>query len=228
MFFLEFSCVFYDPSVRFSSVAQLCPTLCRPHESQHARPPYPSPSPRVHSDSHPSSRWCYPAISSSVVPFSSCPRSFPASGFSSESALCIRWPKCWSFSFSISPSYEYSGLIFFRIDWFDLRAVEGTVKSLLQHHSGIHHHVWNRQLGRSCSVTQGAQPPAPWQPRGVGWGVEVGGRLRGQGTCVYLWSIHARGQGTCVYSWSIHVVVWQKPTRCKAMILQLEVNFKKE
>ena len=65
-------------SVQFSPVAQSCPTL-RPHESQHARPPCPSPTPRVHSDSHPSSRWCHQAISSSVVPFSSCPQSLPAS-----------------------------------------------------------------------------------------------------------------------------------------------------
>ena len=55
--------------------------------------------------------------------------------FSNESALCIRWPKYWSFSFSISPSNEYSGLIFFRIDWFDLFAVQGTLRSLLQQHS---------------------------------------------------------------------------------------------
>ena len=55
--------------------------------------------------------------------------------FSNESVLCIRWPKYWSFSFSISPSNEYSGLISFRIDWFDLLAVQGTLKSLLQHHS---------------------------------------------------------------------------------------------
>ena len=56
-------------------------------------------------------------------------------GFSSKSALCIRWPKYWSFSFSISPSNEYSGLISFRIDWWDLLAVQGTLESLLQHHS---------------------------------------------------------------------------------------------
>ena len=55
--------------------------------------------------------------------------------FSNESALRIRWPKCWSFSFSISPSNEYSGLISFRIDWFDLLVVQGTLESLLQHHS---------------------------------------------------------------------------------------------
>ena len=66
-------------SVQFSSVAQLCLTL-QPHESQHARPPCPSPTPRVHPNSCASSRWCHPAISSSVVPFSSCPQSLPASG----------------------------------------------------------------------------------------------------------------------------------------------------
>ena len=64
----------------------------RPHESQHARPPCPSPTPRVHSDSRPSSQWCHPAVSSSVVPFSSCPQSLPASVFSSESTLRVRWP----------------------------------------------------------------------------------------------------------------------------------------
>ena len=55
--------------------------------------------------------------------------------FSDESVLCIRWPRYWSFSFSISPSNEYSGLISFRMDWLDLLAVQGTLKSLLQHHS---------------------------------------------------------------------------------------------
>ena len=65
-------------SVQFSSVSQLCPTLW-PHESQHARPPCPSPSPGVHSDSRPSSQWCHSAISSSIVPFSSCPQSLQAS-----------------------------------------------------------------------------------------------------------------------------------------------------
>ena len=66
-------------SVEFSSVAQLCPTL-QPHESQHARPPCPSPTPEVHSNSCPLSQWCHPAISSSVIPFSSCPQSLPALG----------------------------------------------------------------------------------------------------------------------------------------------------
>ena len=73
--------------------------------------------------------------SSSVIPFSSCLQSFPASVFSNESALPIRWPKYWSFSFSIGPSNEYSGLISFRMDWLDLLAVQGILKSLLQLHS---------------------------------------------------------------------------------------------
>ena len=76
-----------------------------------------------------------PPISSSVVPFCSCFQSFPASVFSNESVLRIRWPKYWSFSFSISLSNEYSGLISFRTDWLDLLAVQGTLKSLLQNHS---------------------------------------------------------------------------------------------
>ena len=107
----------------------------RPHESQHARPPCPSPTLGVHPDPRPSSQWCHPAISSSVVPFSSCPQSLPASVFSNESTLRMRRPKYWSFSFSISPSKEISGLISFRMDWLDLLAVQGTLKSLLQHHS---------------------------------------------------------------------------------------------
>ena len=106
-----------------------------PHELQHARTPCPSPTLRVHSNLSPLSQWCHPAISSSVVPFSSCPESLPASVFSNESTLHMRWSKFWSFSFSISPSKEHSGLISFRMDWLDLLAVQGTLKSLLQHHS---------------------------------------------------------------------------------------------
>ena len=105
----------------------------RLHESQHARPPCPSPTPGVHSDSCPSSQWRHPAISSSVVPFSSCLQSLPASVFSNESTLCVRWPKYWSFS--IIPSKEHPGPISFRMDWLDLLVVQGTLKSLLQHHS---------------------------------------------------------------------------------------------
>ena len=95
----------------------------RPHESQHARPPCPSPTPGVYPNSCPSSWWCHPGISSSVVPFSSCPQSLPASESSNESTLHMRWPQYWSFSFSISTSNEHPGLISFRMDWLDLLAV---------------------------------------------------------------------------------------------------------
>ena len=222
---LEFSSVQFSWSVMSDSL--------QPHESQHARPPCPSPTPGVHSKSYPSSWWCHPATSASVVPFSSypqsllasesCPVSRPfASGgqtvgasasasvlpivnahsacsvqfssvaqscptlcdpmncstpgfpvlhhlleltqthvhwvgmlsndlilccpflllpsifpsirvFSNESALRIRGPKYWSFSLIVSPSNEYSGLISCRIDYFDLLAGQGTLKSLLQH-----------------------------------------------------------------------------------------------
>ena len=124
--------------VQFSSVQfsrSVVSDSLRPHESQHARPPCPSPTPGVHSDSRPSCPWCHPAISSSVVPFSSCPQSLPASVFSKESTLHMRWPKYWSFSFSVSPSNEHPGLISFRMDCLDLLAVQGTLKSLLQHYS---------------------------------------------------------------------------------------------
>ena len=108
----------------------------QPHELKHARLPCSSPSPRDCPSSSSLSWWCHPAISSSVIPSSSCLQSFPASGsLPVESALHIRWPKYWSFIFSISPYNEYSGLISFRIDCFDLFAVQGTLKSLLQHHS---------------------------------------------------------------------------------------------
>ena len=108
----------------------------QPHELQHARPPCPSPTPGVHPNPSPSSRWCHPTISSSVVSFSSCSQSFPASGsFPVSLALLIGWPKYWSFSVSITPSNEHPGLISFRMDRLDLLAVQGTLKSLLQHHS---------------------------------------------------------------------------------------------
>ena len=123
----QFSSVQFSRSVMSDSL--------QPHESQYARPPCPSPTPGVHSDSRPSSQWCHPAISSSVIPFSSRPQCLPASVFSNESTLHMRWPKYWSFSFSISPSKEHLRLISFRMDWLDLLAVQGTLKSLLQHHS---------------------------------------------------------------------------------------------
>ena len=106
-----------------------------PHQPQHARPPCPSQTPRVYSNPCPSSQWCHPAIIL-CCPLLLLPPVPPSIRvFSNESALCMRWPKYWSFSFSISPSNEHPGLISLRMDWLDLLAVQGTLKSLLQHHS---------------------------------------------------------------------------------------------
>ena len=127
---------------QFSSVTLLCPTL-QTHGLQHARLPCLSPTPEAYSKSCPLSQWCHATISFSIIPFSSRLQSFTASGsFSNESVLCIRWPKYWSFNFSISPSNEYWGLISFRIDWLVLLAVQGTLKSLLQHHSSKASVLW--------------------------------------------------------------------------------------
>ena len=90
---------------------------------------------QVHSNSRPSSQWCHPTISSSVVPFFATPIPPSIRVFSNESTLCMRWPKYWSFSFSIIPSKKIPGLISFRMDWLDLFAGQGTLKSRLQHHS---------------------------------------------------------------------------------------------
>ena len=105
-----------------------------PHELQHPRPPCPSPAPGVYSNSCPLSQWCHPTISS-CHPLLLPPSIFPSIRvFANESALRVRWPKYWSFSFSISPCNEYSGLVSFRMDSLDLLAIQGTLKSLLQHH----------------------------------------------------------------------------------------------
>ena len=107
----------------------------RPHESQHASPPCPSPTPRIYSNSCPSSVipsshliFCRPLLLLPPIPPS-------IRVFFNESTLGMRWPKYSSFSVSISPSNEHPGLISFRMDWLDLLAVQGTLKSLLQHHS---------------------------------------------------------------------------------------------
>ena len=107
----------------------------RPHGLQHTRLPCPSPSPRA-CQTH--SHWIGDAIQPSHPLSSPSPPAFNLSrlqGLFKWVGLCIRWPKYWSFSFSISPSNEYSVLSYFRIDWFNLLAVQGTLKSLLQHHS---------------------------------------------------------------------------------------------
>ena len=121
-------------SVQFS--CSVVSDSLQPHESQHTRPPCPSPTPGVHSDSTsiesvmPSSHLilCRPLLLLPPIPPS-------IRVFSNESTLRMRWPKYWSFSFSIIPSKEIPGLISFRMDWLDLLADQGTLKSLLQHHS---------------------------------------------------------------------------------------------
>ena len=107
------------------------------------------------SNSCPSSWWCHPTISSSALPLSFCLLFYPASrSFSDELAIHIKWPNFWSFSISISTYNKYSELIFFRIDYFDLLAVQGILKSLLYHHSSkasilLHSALWV-QLSYSC------------------------------------------------------------------------------
>ena len=133
--------------IHLNSVSQFSRSVVsdslRPHESQHARPPCPSPSPEVHSDSRPSSWWCHPAISFSVVLFSSCPQSLTASeslpmsqlfawggqstGVSALASFLPKKSQGWSLS-------EWTGL--------DLLAVQGTLKSLLQHHSSKASSLW--------------------------------------------------------------------------------------
>ena len=100
------------------SVAQLCMTL-PPHGLKHARPPWSSQFPQICPSSCPLYQWCHPVFSSSAPSFSFCPQSFPASG-----TFHFRWPNYWSFSFSISASSEYSGLISLKIDWLDPLAVQ--------------------------------------------------------------------------------------------------------
>ena len=115
-----------------------------PHGLQHARLPCPAPSPRACSNSCPLNQWCCQTISSSCHPLLLLPSIFPSIRvFSNKLALHIRWPKYWSFSFSISPSKEYSGLISFRIDWFELLALQGTLKGLLQYHSSKPSVLWH-------------------------------------------------------------------------------------
>ena len=115
-----------------------CPVMFNPlwsHGMQHARLPCLSPTPGAYSNSCPLSQWCHPTISASR-PLLLPPSVLPSIRvFSDESVLLMRWPKYWSFSFSISPSIEYSWLISFRMDWLYLLIVQGTLKNLRQYHS---------------------------------------------------------------------------------------------
>ena len=129
-----------------------------PHGLQHARPPSPTPTPRIYPNSCPLNLWCHPTISSSVVSFP-LPSIIPRIRvFANNSVLHIRWPKYWSFNFSINPSNKYSGLISFKMDWLDLLAVQGALKSLLQHHSSKASILWHSaffkvQLSYPCMTT---------------------------------------------------------------------------
>ena len=120
----------------------------RPHEPQHARPPCPSPTPRVYPNSGRSIESVMPSNHLILCrPLLPPPSIFPIIRvFSDESALHIRWPEYWSFSFTTSPSNEYSGLISFRMDWLDLLAVQGSLKSLLQHHSSKASILWSSAI----------------------------------------------------------------------------------
>ena len=116
----------------------------QPHESQQARPPCPLPTPRVYSNSCLLSQWCHPTISSSVIPFSSCPQSFSVSRFFPLSQLFAWGGQSIgvSASTSVLPVNEHPGLISFRMDWLDLLAVQGLLKSLLRHHSSKASILW--------------------------------------------------------------------------------------
>ena len=128
--------------VQFSSVAQSCPTLCEPMNCS-------TPALPVHHHLPEFTQTHVHRVSDAIQPSRPLSSPFPPAPslpsirvFSNESALHMRWPKYWSFSFSISPSKEHPGLISFRMDWLDLLAVQGTLKSLLQHHSSKASILW--------------------------------------------------------------------------------------
>ena len=201
----------YSPtSVQFS--CSVMSDSLGPHEPQHARPPCPSPTPGIHPNSSPSNR----LPSSHLIPrrplllLSPIPPSIRV--FSNESTLHVRWPKYWSFSFSIIPFNEHPGLISFRMDWLDLPAVQGTLRSL----RGMEIHTWPCvKCTVMCSYhVTGAYPGEPWWPRGVG----VGGTEVQDGGGIY----------TYIVDWHF---VWQRPIHnCKGNILQLknEIIMKKK
>ena len=127
--------------VQFSSVAQSCPTLCDPMDCS-------TPGLPVHHQLPESTQTMESVMPSNQLilcrPLLLLPSIFPSIRvFFNESVLHIRWQKYWSFSFNISPSNEYSGLISFRMDWLDLFAVQGTLKSPLQHHSSKASILWH-------------------------------------------------------------------------------------
>ena len=165
---LSFRILLSNSSLRQSGMLKRMEEVS-PQGLQHTRSPCASLSPGVSPSSCPLSRWCYLTISSSADLFSFCLQSFPAWGsFPMSQLFAIRWPKYWSFSFTISPSNEYSGLISFRNDWFDLLAVQGTLKSLLQHHSLKASILW-------CSASFMVQLSHPYMTTGktIAWTMQT-------------------------------------------------------
>ena len=133
MWFSQFSCSLVSNSLR-------------PHGLQHARLPCPLPTLEVCSNSRPLSQLCHPTISSSVIPFSSHLQSFPASGLFQWVSYSHQLAKVLEFRLQHQSFNEYSGLISFRMDWLDLLAVQGTLKSLLQHHSSKESILWRSAI----------------------------------------------------------------------------------
>ena len=130
-----------------------------PHEPQHARPPCPLPTPGVHPNPCPSSRWCHPTISSSLVPFSPALNLSQHQGLFQRSGLLIRWPKNWSFSFSLSPSNEHPGLISFRMDWLDLHVQPFSPLWTVVHQAPLSTRFLRQEYWSSCNfLHQGIFP----------------------------------------------------------------------
>ena len=138
----EVKCI---PSPRHSYILQVSCSVkcnCLPHGLQHTSLPCLSPTPKAYSNSCSSNQWCHPIISSSIIPFSSHLQSVPASGSFSVSQFFPSGGQSIRVSASISPSNEHSGLKSFRMDWLDLLAVQGALKSLLQYHSSKASILW--------------------------------------------------------------------------------------
>ena len=196
------------------------------HGLQHARHPCPSPSPIVCSNSCPLSQLCHPTISSSVLfTLLLLPSIFPSIRvFSNESTLHIRWPNYWSFSFSISPSNEYSGLISFRVDWFDLLLSKGlsrvfsstTVQK--QQFFGAQPSLW--PTSHICAWQEKYQQPQIYR-----WYYPNGKKQRGTKDWSYLMAFNGFGYSTAIYLfcvswpflWFKHYLIWNKvsiPPKC--------------
>ena len=150
----------FSLSLQFSSVTQSCPTLCEPMDRS-------TPGLPVHHQFPEFTQTQVHRVSDAIRPSHPLSPPFPPAPippsirvFSNESTLRMRWPKCWSFSFSIIPSKEHPGLISFRMDWVDLLAVQGTLKSLLQHHSSKASILW-------CSAFFTVQLSHPYLTTGI-------------------------------------------------------------